>query len=174
MDGAIEIYSNLIIAILTFIAPIASFSLLQFHKWPTLIERQLKEMEEQNKKIEEMETMGTGYNQDVVKNSSKNYQFKRSHLEKTLELLTPENQVLNLFSMLTLSLLFLIIFKFIEKDEFSLAFLITKWCILLASFISFIIALNNLKKITWAMIFARRLHFKYKTAKNVKSLKSDQ
>lgn len=168
MNSFLDIYVKLVIAVISFIAPIIVYMLSVFGDGIAIISRKAKEEEYQITNLLRVQADSQGQlDAKIIKRSSKLLQDSEKENKRRLNLLTPHRQIVRVFCPLILALV-LIMFDMVVKDPYFNMYNHTFSVGLIGlSFISFGIGILWLKQVAWTIIDTKRVISEDKAAVNV-------
>lgn len=149
MEAAIDIYAKLIIAFISFTAPVIVFLLSIFSDGISIAKKKSNEKEVQfGKLISGMESIKIS---EVEKNI-KELKKEEKKNTRTLNLLNPKKQIIRIFLMLSISLISLAAHLFIKDHSLQLYNQGLSISLICLSLVAFVIAIMFLKWVAWEAI----------------------
>lgn len=153
MEGFLDIYTKLIIGIISFIAPMTVYLLSIFSKGIAIIkakgeieQKQIREL------IRDNLTVGN-VNSKTISKSNKALKKAENRSDRRVRLLTPTRQIFRIFSSLFFSLLFVMIYKVVkDRETFKMYDHTTCVMLLISSLALFIVGILILRQVVWAAI----------------------
>jgi cell division protein FtsB len=154
LDGVLDIYTKLIIAIISFIAPLIIHLLSVFSDGIAVVRRRYQEEEKQmntllKNEIQEMKTDGTEIS-EAINTTNASFVKRKKNNKAKLQLLDPKRQIMRIFPVLFFSLAFIMIYKTAECKQ---------WCnniglslLLICSIILSVVGVWFLRNVAWAVI----------------------
>lgn len=149
METALDIYTKLLLAFISFTAPVIVFLLSVFSDGIGIIKKNIAEKEKQFGKL--ITGMGQSSLNEVEENVKKLRKEEKAN-KRTLNLLNPKRQIIRIFLMLTASLLFLVAYGIIKDHSLGLYNHTVAVLLLLSSLATLSIALIFLKCVAWEAI----------------------
>lgn len=164
MHELLDIYIKLIVAIISFIAPLLIHLLSVFSAGVAVKQRRWEEYENQSNRLvrEEINVPGANVSQ-LIKQNSDDFQKRKLENDKQLALLDPKQQIRAIFPTFFYSLVLIMLTRVLcDNTTYHILKTLPKWCeythtiILLALYLgSFIFAVKGvygLKNVVWAII----------------------
>ena len=158
MEGFLDIYSRLIIAFISFTAPLITFLLSVTSN--DILKFKQKSLEKKRQILKVLEMPNTLYNNDNAALKLYNENIKKlmaddTLLTKKLNLLNPKRQILRLFISLLFSLGFLMIYKIVKDKSFCIYSHWLAVTLLVMSLVCLIFSLFVFQQVAWATIDAK-------------------
>lgn len=156
MKEVIEIYTKLIVAIISFIAPLIIHLLSMFSEAVFNIKRladnELKQLNELTQK--QIQNPGNGNSmQDIIQKSNSQYKEREHKLKQRLDVLDPKKQIKKIFPTLFFSLVFIGLYYLANSQiwhkEYNDQIC---WLLILLSVIFACLGISFLKKVAWTVI----------------------
>jgi len=158
LDGFLDIYSRLVIAILSFTAPLITYLLSVFG---IAIEQTKKKAKEKERTVAEilrrqMNEMKADNNvADFIATSNKRLKTEKRNDKRKINLLNPKRQILRIFIPLILSIISLMFYKLIKDPRLAIYSHKLAVGLILFSVICFVVSLYVQKQVAWAVIEAK-------------------
>lgn len=160
MHGFIDIYSKLIIAIISFIAPVIVFLLSVFSNGIAILKRRAAEEKNQIANLLRTQMNGEDFDAIVIAQSNAALEKSEQISKRKLKLLDPKRQTIRIFSVL-LSTLLLVAVSMLFEDQNGVPINVHShqiWSYLLyGSFASFVVGLLILRQVAWAIINTKQI-----------------
>lgn len=160
MHGFIDIYSKLIIAIISFIAPVIVFLLSVFSNGIAILKRRAAEEKNQIANLLRTQMNGEDFDAIVIAQSNAALEKSEQISKRKLKLLDPKRQIIRIFSVL-LSTLLLVAVSMLFEDQNGVPINVHShqiWSYLLyGSFASFVVGLLILRQVAWAIINTKQI-----------------
>lgn len=168
MDGFIDIYSKLIISILSFIAPVIVYLLSVFSEGITIIRRKTNEEKSQILNLLKMQVQSASFNSRDLDASNKALKGLDLNNGNRTNLLNPKKQIVRIFTPLFLALVFIMIVKLINTISWDYKEYIS-YTLVFLSLICFGLGMNYIKQVAWVIIETKEDIAKDKEAIPVKT-----
>jgi hypothetical protein len=159
VDGFLDIYSKLLIALISFTAPLITLILSIPSKDLTSYRDRLYEEFSQSATLMGADTSKYKSNPDAADMADKGIAgliSQKKRIQKTLKLLDPKRQVVRIFSALAVSLLFLIAYKFEPDKMLNICSHCIGITLIVISLLSFAYTIYLFKEIAWVAIDAKQ------------------
>jgi hypothetical protein len=162
VQQALDIYIKLLIAIISFIAPLLINLLSIFSEGAAVKKRKLTEFESQTANILREQINAAGANiAELVKENGDVFKQKAEESTKQLELLDPKKQIIAIFPTFFYSLVLILIFQLALDDTIAKHFnddvvRVTKLVTFVGSIYFAVKGVEILKNVTWAVIDVKK------------------
>lgn len=169
MEGLLDIYTKLIIAIISFIAPVIVFMLGIFTEGIPIVSRRSEEESRQIRKLLGLSFSNQKTNSKILEKSIKQLKKVESKNSRRIKLLTPGRQIYRIFSSLLLALLLMMCYHVVKDVSFDIYNHWLAVSLLIGSFISFILGGLILRQIAWAVIDTKQIIAAEKSAEPIRA-----
>jgi hypothetical protein len=159
VDSFLDIYSKLLIALISFTAPLITLILsIPGQDLTKFKQRQYEELK-QSVSLLNIDTDKFKSSQSVttlIDSSFKGLKMQAEKIEKTLQLLNPKKQIVKIFTSLGVSLLFLIAYKFNPDKLLNICSHYIAITLIILSLLSFVYTIYSFKAVAWMAIDAKQ------------------
>ena len=157
MIGLLDIYAKLVIAVVSFIAPLIVYLLSVSSDGIAIVREQATEQSNQLQQLLKIQiSESKQFSSTMMKVSTQMLKELEKSTSRKSNLLNPKRQIIRIFSTLLGSLLFLMLYQLLKDPYFELYSHNMEIGILIASFICFALGVIVLKQVAWNSIETKK------------------